>query len=774
MSNQTTATREWVSSETSNYLPLTGGTVSGSVELSELKFNDSDSSIGVSNDVRNWYLTDKQFSVNTEESNPSGIFFKPDGTRFYIVGSSSDRVRAYDMSTPWDITTATIAELFSVSVEGTPTDLFFKDDGTVLYVIGSTTDLVRQFTLPTPWILTGAIASGTFNVATQDGVPNGIFISPDGINMYIAGDTTPDKVIQYVLSTPWDITTATFLQQFSVASQETAISALDFNDGGTRMYVLGAQGDDITEYRLTTPWDISTAVYFSESFTFGSEGTPSGLFYDEHQSRAYVVGSALDFIYELGTEKQVKVYTNSLVTDSQMYVGGRFETKGEIYSNGVIRGASSMVLNAGLTATNIATSSTNATFGTGLSTTTVNLGASNVASSNRFAYGAVTTGLVKNIEIGTNGLGGSNTLLNIGSILSSGLVTFNHNTIFDEKVTINNNPIKMSPTGTIAVLDTFTEPSNTLLNLHTPNTGSGWTRVQIGAFTTPTFTVFSATNTMGVTTNVGDQGVIYRENTLLNNPNYQVSVDLAVQDSSDDVMWLFARYQDSDNWYGVKWSTTQANCQLVKKVGGVFTTLSTLNTAVGPQAGVSSLALRVFNNTILVLNGGTIVMGVIDNEITNAGYAAIGAGNIGQLVTDDFAVWRFDNFTVQYYEDSSISLDVKGGVNIDGGISATTYNGYIPASTAASTATGVTISFVTDTVYGTLDTPETGNITADVTGAKLGVTNIIIHNSGTAPTFGSEFKKLSGSDNYAINVVNYIYCTFITSTEIIYSINQRA
>lgn len=99
--------------------------------------------------------------------------------------------------------------------------------------------------------------------------------------------------------------------------------------------------------------------------------------------------------------------------------------------------------------------------------------------------------------------------------------------------------------------------------------------------------------------------------------------------------------------------------------------------------------------------------------------------------------------------------------------------GYIPLPTTAGTATGAILSFITDRVYGTIASPITGNITADVTGAQLGVTNIIIHNSGTAPTFSSEFKKLSGSGNYVVSVVNYIYCTFITSTEIIYSINQR-
>lgn len=96
---------------------------------------------------------------------------------------------------------------------------------------------------------------------------------------------------------------------------------------------------------------------------------------------------------------------------------------------------------------------------------------------------------------------------------------------------------------------------------------------------------------------------------------------------------------------------------------------------------------------------------------------------------------------------------------------------YLPVS--AGVATGVVITFLTDRVYGSLETPETGNIMADRTDAKLGVTNIIIHNSGTAPAFGSDFKILSGSGNYSTSNINYIFCTFISHTEIIYSINQR-
>ncbi len=87
--------------------------------------------------------------------------------------------------------------------------------------------------------------------------------------------------------------------------------------------------------------------------------------------------------------------------------------------------------------------------------------------------------------------------------------------------------------------------------------------------------------------------------------------------------------------------------------------------------------------------------------------------------------------------------------------------------------TGVALTFLAERVYGSIATPETGNITANVAGAVLGTTNIVVHNHSAAPTFDAKFKKLSGSGDYIVSVVNYIICVYINATEIIYSINQR-
>jgi hypothetical protein len=660
-------------------VPYTGATQD--VDLGEnnlktngLQFTDSDSFIRPSNDVRNWYLTGDVFSVTTIESSPTGIFFKPDGTRFYIIGTGADRVYAYDMSIAWDIKTAIIAEDFSVSVESAPSDLFFKDDGTVLYVLGTTTDLVRQFSLPTPWVLTGATPTGTFNVAPQDGTPTGIYLREDGLKMYVAGDSSPDKVIEYDLSTPWDVTTSVYLQFFSVALEESVISAIDFNDDGTRMYVLGSGGDDITEYRMTTSWDISTASYFSESFTFTQEPTPTGLYYNEQENKAFIIGTGIDTIIGLGTEKEIKLFTNSVVTDGQLYVGGRFEARSSIYSNSSIT-ALGAITAIGNISTSGSLNASNTAFSTGtvtLTQSTLNIGGFTTGTVPatqliNIGYGRLFSGQTKNINIASNSQFGSNTFITIGDA-NSGNVKSLLDTTFERDVdvvgslSVNNVNIPLlsgvTATGTINVLDTFTEGSNTLLNLHTPDIGSGWTRVQISTFTTPTFTVFS-TGDMGVTTNISNQGVIYIENTLLVDPDYEVSVDLITQVAADDTMWLFARYQDENNFYGVKWSLTIGNCGLYKKVAGVFTLLSTLTT--NPKTGSSSLSLRVYDNYIIVLNGGEVVMTAYDESFTLPGKTGIGAGNILQSTADDFFIWRFDNFKVQSFENNFKSSFIKNG-----------------------------------------------------------------------------------------------------------------
>ena len=54
---------------------------------------------------------------------------------------------------------------------------------------------------------------------------------------------------------------ATFVDSFDVSTQEANSAGVVFNNDGTKMFVIGNTGDDVNEYTLTTPFDVSTATF---------------------------------------------------------------------------------------------------------------------------------------------------------------------------------------------------------------------------------------------------------------------------------------------------------------------------------------------------------------------------------------------------------------------------------------------------------------------------------------------------------------------------------
>ena len=66
----------------------------------------------------------------------------------YVVGTSGDDVNEYDLSTPWDVTSASYLQNFNVEIQApTVEDVFFKDDGTQMFILDLTDRRVYSYTL---------------------------------------------------------------------------------------------------------------------------------------------------------------------------------------------------------------------------------------------------------------------------------------------------------------------------------------------------------------------------------------------------------------------------------------------------------------------------------------------------------------------------------------------------------------------------------------------------------------------------------------------------
>ena len=100
----------------------------------------------------------------------------------------------------------------------------------------------------------------------------GIFIKPDGTRVYVTNDEDDDdqSVIEYSLTTPFDISTAVKSSETLLTIQEGGSSevmdnphAIEFKPDGTKMYVIRSDGTAgntvaIEQFSLSTPWDSST------------------------------------------------------------------------------------------------------------------------------------------------------------------------------------------------------------------------------------------------------------------------------------------------------------------------------------------------------------------------------------------------------------------------------------------------------------------------------------------------------------------------------------
>jgi hypothetical protein len=168
-----------------------------------------------------------------------------------IVGQIGQDVNPYTLGTPWDVTTAVFDGVpFSVAAQEIgPSGIFFDPTGTRMFLVGTGGDEVNPYTLGTPWDVTTAVFDGVpFSVAAQDTAPTGIFFDPTGTTMLIVGGNGQD-VNRYTLATPWDVTTAVFDGvPFSIAAQESAPRNIFCDPTGTRMFLVGAVGQDVNQY----------------------------------------------------------------------------------------------------------------------------------------------------------------------------------------------------------------------------------------------------------------------------------------------------------------------------------------------------------------------------------------------------------------------------------------------------------------------------------------------------------------------------------------------
>ena len=150
--------------------------------------------------------------------------------------------------------------------------------------------------------------------------------------MYITG-VGADTILQYNLTTAFDITSATLEKSVFIRTVEAMPQDVKFNSDGTVIFILGTGGNGIDRWSLSTPYDIGSITVADTTFT-SIGGDPRGLAFNNDGTKMFVLNQTNTRVeeYNLSTpyNPDTKTLTNTLTnaTSSNFHQGLGFNADG--------------------------------------------------------------------------------------------------------------------------------------------------------------------------------------------------------------------------------------------------------------------------------------------------------------------------------------------------------------------------------------------------------------------------------------------------------------
>jgi hypothetical protein len=258
-------------------------------------------------DADGWTYNNSSFTLSGQDTSPTNLFFKPDGTKMYVAGFQNNRIHQYTLSTAWDLSTASYDSVFlqtnQIAAISLLIDANISTNGDRIYALDySTSNSIHEFSLSTPWDLSTATYTNR-SIVVPESASYCFEMKPDGTLLFIWNSAT-HVIHQAILSTPWDISTASFVSSYGPVAEATETYGMLLNTAGTKMWLTDFNTNTILQYSLSTPWDVTTITYDSvflqtNAVTGGSQMIGIALSTDE--SKGYLLNYNSDILYEYNT-----------------------------------------------------------------------------------------------------------------------------------------------------------------------------------------------------------------------------------------------------------------------------------------------------------------------------------------------------------------------------------------------------------------------------------------------------------------------------------------
>lgn len=196
-----------------------------------------------------------------------------------------------------DVSAASFVQSFGVgSQDSAPTGLAWNNDGTKFYISGAANETIYEYSLSSAFDISTASYSQNFSVDTEVQSLAGLAWNGDGTKLYAVDNGTED-LYSYTLSTAFDISTASYSQNLYVGSETISVNSMAWNDDGTKLFITGYD-ETVYEYAVSTAYDISTASFTQQNGVAGAVVNPYSLAWNSDGTRLYIVGNSDDELHE--------------------------------------------------------------------------------------------------------------------------------------------------------------------------------------------------------------------------------------------------------------------------------------------------------------------------------------------------------------------------------------------------------------------------------------------------------------------------------------------
>jgi sugar lactone lactonase YvrE len=245
-----------------------------------------------------------------------------------------------------------------------------------MFIAGNQGNDIGEYTLSTAFDVSTASFVDSFSVNSQETAPMGVAFNTDGTRMFVNGEAA-NTVFQYALSTGFDVSTASYTQGFSTAAQDSASNGIAFNTDGTKMFVTAESTKKINEYTLSSAFDVSTASFVDGFLVSSQADQPKDTQFNSDGTEMYLVSrSPATAVYKYtlttGFDVSTASYANvsfSIANEETSPQGLAFSADG---SKMYVCGFTGADVNEYATSTTV-TNSTTVKAGQAISATTINM-----------------------------------------------------------------------------------------------------------------------------------------------------------------------------------------------------------------------------------------------------------------------------------------------------------------------------------------------------------------------------------------------------------------